>query len=141
MKYQLNIFCGFLDDGLGWGSILGIVLGCLVFVVIVLVIIVICCYYYNNRKDRYGDRYSRGGRRPYGPGYSNRGYSNMNNGYKVRQDGGNPVADPGFLVGDASIVGEGAATQQRFVKFVCQNEGIGTPGGVRSGAPHLDSPL
>ena len=68
------------DKGLGWAAILGIVLGCLAFVVIVLVVVVVCCYYCNNR-ERYGDRYSRGGGRPYGA-YSNRGYSNMQN-YKV----------------------------------------------------------
>ena len=74
------IYIFYSDKGLGWAAILGIVLGCLAFVVIVLVVVVICCYYANNR-DRYGDRYSRGGGRQYGA-YSNRGYSNMQN-YKV----------------------------------------------------------
>ena len=60
----------FSDSGLGWGAILGIVLGCLAFIIIVLVVIVIVCYVC--QRDRNGDRYSRYGGR--GGGYYSSGY-------------------------------------------------------------------
>ena len=71
------VYASYLDSGLGWAAILGIVLGCVAFIVIVLVLVVILCYVYN-RRDYYKDRYSRaggrGGRDYYGAGYPNRGY-------------------------------------------------------------------
>ena len=56
--------------------------------------------------------------------------------------GGSSAADPGFPVGGVDLVGVcGLPSQLRFIKFVCQNERIGSIRGVHAGCTPPNLPM